>query len=66
MANFSFKFVFSGIDKSINCNESGDTIGQALDKVVKKFGLENETFGVSITPLSTVYVPKGSFVNLVV
>ncbi len=66
MKNFNFRFVFSGIDKSINCNESGETIGQALDKVIKNFGLENETFGVSITPLSTVYVPKGSYVDVVV
>lgn len=66
MKSYNFKFVFSGINKSITCNESGDTIGQALDKVVQKFGLENETFGVSITPLSTIYVPKGSYVDLVV
>lgn len=65
MKNYNFKFVFAGINKSINCNESGKTMGEALDKVITKYGLENETFGVSITPLSTVYVP-GQFVNVVI
>lgn len=65
MKTFNFKFVM-GNGSKINTKVSGDSVGEALDKAVKAMQLENETFVLMITPLDTVFVPKGQYVDIVV
>jgi len=62
MKMYKYEFRFKLFRSSIVASAIAENVGEALNKAIKEFELENETFSVVVIPLGAV---KGSYVDVV-